>query len=345
MNIYSDKLKKLENNLNLLIEQGCDYNSKKVISVLKEISFEKSKLENQHKQNQSPNQVSSQKLAELENTYNNLINQGYDFNSKKIVSILKEISFEKSKLQQNLKSCSKKEHISNYSLKNNNYKKISNSYDFSRKNCHFIIDTLHGDYTLLDNNKVIDKVHSSPVTNFILRKRNYNKYKKTLRNDYKLYKKTCKNNNKKINKNIKKSIKKIKRYLWICPDADYTILYMLRKHIVKLNPSTKNYLYASESYLKELAHFNHGNAQNMPFDITLACTDGKTSNNHKYIAQCVFLTDNPVKDYINAYSKQPSHNEYINSQRSKINYKSYNPQNNNYNKSKIKYKSPIYGSR
>lgn len=55
----------------------------------------------------------------------------------------------------------------------------------------------------------------------------------------------------------------IKFYLWLCPDADYNILELLRKNITKINPYYKNYQTACYEYLKELTQLKEADPNNL----------------------------------------------------------------------------------
>lgn len=194
---------------------------------------------------------------------------------------------------------------------------------------HFVIDTLTGDYSLLDSNyKVVDTAHTNPFLKFFTKKYHLRVFKKQLKSDFKNYKMRCKLHNKKISPELKKINRQIKFYLWFCPDADYNILELLRKNITKINPNYPNYQVACRDYLKELAHLKEGNANNLGFDINLATIDGLSGSNHRYISNIMVRSDSTVNDYIKTkkpqhYSSNPNQNyssyTYTQSERSSVN--------------------------
>ena len=205
-----------------------------------------------------------------------------------------------------------------------------NNYEYTespnKKNSHFVIDTLTGDYTLLDSNyNIVATAHCNPVISFFKRRINRHKFKKKLKTDLKIYKSTCKYNNKKPNSNFIKMNRAMKFYLWLCPDADYNILELLRKNITKIDSRYPNYQTACHEYLKELAQLNNGDASNLGFDINLATVDGATSSNHSYISNILIRSKSTVSDYIK------SHKPYSSSSQTKSTYSSnYNYNKNNY---------------
>lgn len=181
----------------------------------------------------------------------------------------------------------------------NNYEYASNTQN---KRSHFVIDTLTGDYTLLDSNyNIVDTAHCNPIISFFKRRINRYKFKKQLKLDLKIYKNNCKYNNKKPNSNFVNMNRSIKFYLWLCPDADYNILELLRKNITKIDSNYPNYQTACHDYLKELAQLKYGDPSNLGFDINLATIDGATSSNHSYISNILIRSKSTVSDYIMAH--------------------------------------------
>ena len=219
-----------------------------------------------------------------------------------------------------------------------------NNYEYTegknKKNSHFVIDTLTGDYALLDSNyNIVATAHCNPVISFFKRRINRHKFKKQLKKDLKIYKSTCKYNNKKTNSNFIKMNRAMKFYLWLCPDADYNILELLRKNITKIDSRYPNYQTACHEYLKELAQLNNGDASNLGFDINLATVDGSTSSNHSYISNILIRSKSTVSDYIK------SHKPYGSSSQTRSTYSSNYDYNKNYRNSRSSNDDVNYGDR
>ena len=167
---------------------------------------------------------------------------------------------------------------------------------------HILIDPHKGNYYLFDSNfKIVDTSNYNKFFKFFLRSHNLKKFKKQLNSDFKEYKKFCKQNKIKINSEFKKLNKKIKFYLWLCPDADYNILELLRKNITKINPAYSNYQSACAEYLHELAKFSDGDSENLCFDINFTVND-LIGNNHRFISNAIGKSTNPVESYVKSNS-------------------------------------------
>lgn len=165
-----------------------------------------------------------------------------------------------------------------------------------------VIDPRSGSYTILDSHlNTVGKRQSNPYFKFFTRHFKQKKFKKQLHKDYKNYVRYCKKNKIKQDKNFKKMHDKMSFYLWLCPDADYDILELLRKYITKINPNYKNYQTACAEYLHELARSSTAEPENMPFDINIAEED-MSGNGHKYIANCFGRCKEPVETFINMMS-------------------------------------------
>ena len=109
---------------------------------------------------------------------------------------------------------------------------------------HFVIDG-NGNYYLLNSKlDLVDQLRSNRVENFFLRKYNLSQFKKQLKSDLKTYKSNCKKSHTTPNYDITRIYRKIKLYLFLCPDADYQILTLLRKNITKVNSNYTNYFVA-----------------------------------------------------------------------------------------------------
>ena len=109
----------------------------------------------------------------------------------------------------------------------------------------------------------------------------------------------------------------IKFYINICPDADYYILELIRKHLTNLNHNYLNYQTACAEYLRELAKLYDGDPDLIPFDINFETSDNLLWKDHKYISNTfVSLSNNPVEDFRKIKKSSPRiRNEYLISHR------------------------------
>lgn len=311
-----------------LITRGFSPNSPEVISLLKARA--------EHKINGKSENSSSN----LSDEYSNLIAKGYSLDSPEVIEFFqKSVRTRQNPKYNNIsRSTSKTQNQKNPQLKNlsstqprtrqkptSNYSPSSprfsnpHKYNYTKqiydttmepntdsklKPFHFVIDTFSGDYTLLDSKlNIIDIAHCNPFLKLFTRKHNLRKFKKQLNQDLKNYKKSCKYNNIKPNKNFIRTNKNIKFYLWLCPDADYNILELLRRNVAKLNCSYKNYQFACEKYLHELANLQDGDPSVLPFDINIATIDGLCSNSHSYISNIFKRSGATIQDFIDSYHR------------------------------------------
>lgn len=166
---------------------------------------------------------------------------------------------------------------------------------------HIIIDkkeALNTNYYLLDSNlNVVETKSVNNIKTFFLRKHNLKAFKKQIKKDKASYLANCKIKNIIPDKDFIDMHRKINFYLFLCPDADYQILELIRNNITNLNTSYSNYQSACAEYLHELACLSSGNPDAMPFDINY-CLDEPISNNHKYISQEIGFCNNPVQAFI-----------------------------------------------
>lgn len=149
------------------------------------------------------------------------------------------------------------------------------------------------------------------------------KFKRELNSDFKKYEKNCRFNCKKCDPNIKKMIRSMKFYLWLCPDADYNILELLRKNITKIDPHYNYYQTACYEYLRELAHFNNSDPDNLGFDITLATIDGISSSHHRYFCNVIKRSNSTVTDYIRKHTHTSKPQYTYNNSQSQYSNRSY----------------------
>ena len=171
----------------------------------------------------------------------------------------------------------------------------------SEKKPHIVIDPFDGKYMLLDDNyeMVGYPIYSNPILNFFTKKFKMLKFRGKLNADLKAYKTYCANNHRGKNYQFLKINKLIKRYLWLCPDADYNILELLRNNYIKANPDYCNYQLACAEYLYELCHFTSSNKHRIPFDINYACTKDSllVNPNHRALAYFFGKTNTPIETY------------------------------------------------
>lgn len=188
---------------------------------------------------------------------------------------------------------------------------VTNSPQVSKP--HLIIDTYSGEYTLLNSNyNVVAKTYCNPRLYHFINRYKLHKFKKELKRDYRNYKKDCKRKKFPIDKDLKRLYKAIKFYIWLCPDANFNILELLKNNITKTESRYKNYPSACHDYLHELANLKYGDPKKMGFDIILATLDGSSESTHRYISNTIVRSNNTTNDYIKAHQVSPSPRQQIN---------------------------------
>lgn len=188
---------------------------------------------------------------------------------------------------------------------------VTNSPQVSKP--HLIIDAYSGEYTLLNSNyNVVAKTYCNPRLYHFINRYKLHKFKKELKRDYRNYKKDCKRKKFPIDKDLKRLYKAIKFYIWLCPDANFNILELLKNNITKTESRYKNYPSACHDYLHELANLKYGDPKKMGFDIILATLDGSSESTHRYISNTIVRSNNTTNDYIKAHQVSPSPRQQIN---------------------------------
>lgn len=186
---------------------------------------------------------------------------------------------------------------------NKNSSKHTNPQLYGGEKFHIVIDPSSGNYTLLDSYlSIVDSMDSNPLFSFFTQKYKLHKFKRQLKRDFKSYIKSCHKTNQVPDSKFKNMYKKTKYYLAICPDADYQILELLRNNVTKINHNYANYQTACTEYLYELAKYEDGNPDNMPFDINFCCN--KINNKHSYIAYQFGPSPNPVQTFKTIYRQK-----------------------------------------
>lgn len=244
------------------------------------IKLFESRYRNEANQKNNTNGVES-----IEQAYNNLINKGYAINSPEVMRLFRQRALAKQRINEDVLS----------SKKVSRNKKAVIEEDFK---CHIVIDH-KGNYYLLDCYlDIVDEKHINPLIKKITKKRDLKNFKNQVKIDFKRYQNMCKSKNIDIDSNIKTIFHKLNFFLFICPDADYQILSLIRENITKINSSYKNYFTACLEYLEALVFPEDKNM--MPIDINYSCKsyfDDLVMGNHEKIANVFEKSNNPVERY------------------------------------------------
>lgn len=253
-------------------------------------------------------QKTSQKTAQqtrekdyFETKFHELISAGYSVNSPEVINLFREkAAYEarnrtQSNQTQNRPQQTKKQSQRQSSNATSNIHK--SSPQSSEYKPHIVIGNFGRHYLLDKHLHVIDTADSYPVIGYLARAHNLRKFKRQLKRDLKSYKQHCRAMHQSPDQKFIKMHKDIRFYLELCPDADYCILELLRKHITKLDSNYSNYQTACAEYLRELAKYSDGDPDLLPFDINYATLDNYTCKNHRFIANTFVSFSDPVDDF------------------------------------------------
>lgn len=204
---------------------------------------------------------------------------------------------------------------------------MDNNDSITKYLSHIVIDPYDGTYTLLDRNlETVDTIYRKcniPIIRYFYKKFELISFIRELKSDYEKFKQNYKQLKSKNNfilpstqekyKSLKEAYHKIIEFLFLCPDADYQILKLIKDNITNINPFYKNYIAACAEYLDELAS-NDPDKCNLPFDLNYACEghfDDLVLGNHIKLANTFPHSYNPVEKYISIVSNKESCMDFI----------------------------------